>query len=41
MGGITESTTITDQKYIDACPVGVEPGDILGQDGKKVTSWKR
>jgi len=40
MYGVSESTMIMDQKYIGACPAGVEPGDILGADGKKMSSWK-
>jgi hypothetical protein len=40
MGGISESAMIMDQKYLGACPAGIEPGDIVGADGKKITSWR-
>jgi Protein of unknown function (DUF3617) len=34
MYGTSESTMIMDQKYLGACPAGVEPGDRIGADGK-------
>jgi len=40
LGGMSESTTVMDQTYTGACPDGVEPGDMLTPDGKKVASWK-
>ena len=33
LGGISESTMIQDQKYIGACPAGVQPGDRTNADG--------
>ncbi|MGB6944469.1 MAG: DUF3617 family protein [Bryobacteraceae bacterium] len=28
MGGISETTMITDQKYVGSCPAGAQPGDV-------------
>jgi hypothetical protein len=41
MGGLTESTMIMDQKYVGACPAGVQPGDSIGQDGRITHLWKK
>lgn len=32
--GIAEMTMIMDQKYLGACPAGMEPGDFMTSDGK-------
>jgi len=32
--GIEEMTTTMDQKYLGACPAGMEPGDFMSSDGK-------
>ncbi|MGD1071791.1 MAG: DUF3617 family protein [Bryobacteraceae bacterium] len=32
--GVSESTSIIDQKYIGPCPAGVQPGDRTTADGK-------
>ena len=40
LGGMSESTMVMDQTYTGACPDGVEPGDMVTPDGKKVASWK-
>jgi hypothetical protein len=40
LGGMSESTMVMDQTFTGACPDGVEPGDMIGPDGKKVASWK-
>jgi len=34
MYGTSETTMVMDQKYMGACPAGVEPGDRVGADGK-------
>jgi hypothetical protein len=34
MYGATETTMVIDQKYLGACPAGVEPGDRIGADGQ-------
>jgi hypothetical protein len=39
--GMSESTIIMDQKYVGACPAGVEPGDTIDADGKIQHTWKR
>jgi hypothetical protein len=39
MGGISETTSITDSKYVGSCPAGAQPGDITYPDGR-VTHWK-
>ena len=39
MGGVSETTTIMDQKYVGGCPAGAQPGDITYVDGR-VTHWK-
>jgi hypothetical protein len=39
--GMSESTMIMDQKYVGACPAGVEPGDMIGADGKIEHTWNR
>ncbi len=40
LAGMSEMTMVMDQTYTGACPEGVEPGDMIGPDGKKVASWK-
>ena len=32
-GGVSESTTIIDSKYIGNCPAGAQPGDQTNADG--------
>ena len=32
--GTAETTVIMDQKYVGACPAGMEPGDFMTSDGK-------
>jgi len=39
--GEAESTTIMDQKYLGACPAGIQPGDIVRADGRKTNAWKK
>jgi len=39
MGGVSETTTIMDSKYVGSCPAGAQPGDITYPDGR-VTHWK-
>jgi hypothetical protein len=34
MEGVAETTMITDQKYVGACPAGMQPGDTMDADGK-------
>jgi Protein of unknown function (DUF3617) len=34
--GRTDSVAIVDQKYVGACPEGIEPGDILDAAGKVI-----
>lgn len=41
MYGTSESTIVMDQKYVGACPAGVEPGDRIGSDGKIQHASKR
>jgi hypothetical protein len=40
LAGMSESSMVMDQTYTGACPDGVEPGDLMTPDGKKVASWK-
>lgn len=40
LAGNSELTMAMDQTYTGACPEGVEPGDMMTPDGKKVASWK-
>ena len=40
MYGQTESTMIMDQKYVGACPAGIQPGDSVSQDGRVTHLWK-
>ena len=40
MGGISESTTIMDQKYVGSCPAGMQPGDRKMADGRVVHSGR-
>jgi len=38
--GVSETTTVMDQKYVGSCPAGVQPGDRIGADGKVIHSGK-
>ena len=38
--GMSETTTIMDQKYLGSCPAGMQPGDMKNADGKIFNSWK-
>ena len=40
LAGLSEVDMVMDQTYTGACPDGVEPGDMIGPDGKKLASWK-
>ena len=40
LAGVSEITTIQDQKYVGGCPAGAQPGDITSADGKVNHSWK-
>ncbi|MGB6429116.1 MAG: DUF3617 family protein [Candidatus Acidiferrales bacterium] len=40
MSGITDTTMIQDQKYIGACPAGMQPGDLKSANGNVVHLWK-
>jgi len=40
LAGMSEMNMVMDQTYTGACPDGVEPGDMMTPDGKKVASWK-
>jgi hypothetical protein len=33
LGGVSESTIITDQKFVGSCPDGTQPGDRINPDG--------
>ncbi len=39
MYGMSETTMITDQKYLGACPAGTQPGDIIFSDGRITHTW--
>ncbi len=41
MEGSTSSTMIMEQKYMGACPAGMEPGDTMNVDGKVIHRVKR
>jgi hypothetical protein len=36
MDGVAEATIVIDQKYIGACPAGMQPGDSMDADGNVV-----
>jgi hypothetical protein len=38
--GMSETTTITDQKYTGSCPAGSQPGDMRNAEGKLFNTWK-
>jgi hypothetical protein len=38
--GVGETTVIVDQKYLGACPAGIEPGDRIAEDGTVTHTWK-
>jgi hypothetical protein len=39
--GVSETLMTMDQKFLGACPAGVQPGDLVHPDGSKSNSWKR
>ena len=39
--GINVSTMIMDQKYVGACPAGMEPGDMMEADGRVIHRGKQ
>jgi len=41
LGGVAEMSMAMDQKYVGACPAGVDPGDSIGADGKVMKARKR
>ena len=40
MAGISDMTLIQDQKYIGACPTGMQPGDETQANGTVLHLWK-
>jgi Protein of unknown function (DUF3617) len=38
--GVSETITVMDQKFLGACPAGIQPGDIVRANGSKTNSWK-
>jgi hypothetical protein len=40
VGGVSQTTTIQDQKYIGSCPTGTAPGDLILEDGNVNHLWK-
>jgi hypothetical protein len=36
MNGISETTMIMDQKYVGACPAGMQPGESMDADGNVI-----
>jgi len=40
MAGVSETTTIMDQKYVGSCPAGTQPGDMMSADGRVTHLWK-
>ena len=40
MYGVSETTTVMDQKYEGSCPAGVQPGDMINADGRVTHLWK-
>ena len=36
-GSTTESVTVMDMKYLGSCPSGLQPGDAIMPDGKKLS----
>jgi hypothetical protein len=41
MYGMSETSMVMDQKYLGACPAGVQPGDRIGPDGKVIHGSKQ
>jgi hypothetical protein len=39
--GISATTMIMDQKYVGACPAGIEPGDMMEADGRVIHRGKQ
>jgi hypothetical protein len=39
--GISATTMIMEQKYVGACPVGMEPGDMMEADGRVIHRGKQ
>jgi hypothetical protein len=39
--GISESTTVMDQKYVGSCPAGTHPGDRTNSDGTVIHLGKK
>jgi hypothetical protein len=35
--GGTETSTVSDMKYLGSCPAGIKPGDVIMPDGKVVS----
>jgi hypothetical protein len=33
LGGLTEQTDVTDEKYLGSCPAGMSPGDTMNDSG--------
>jgi hypothetical protein len=40
MDGLTETSMIQDQKYLGACPAGLQPGDMTSSNGAVQHLWK-
>ena len=38
--GVSEMTVMVDQKYLGACPAGVQPGDRIAADGSITHTWR-
>jgi hypothetical protein len=38
--GVSDSTVITDQKYLGSCPADMQPGDMKSADGRIINTWK-
>ena len=38
--GVSETTVMVDQKYLGACPAGVQPGDRIAADGSITHTWR-
>ena len=41
LGGMTATIIVMDQKYVGACPAGVDPGDSIAADGTVMKARKR
>jgi hypothetical protein len=40
LNGVSEMTVIMDQKYLGACPAGIQPGDRVNADGSIMHLWR-